>query len=374
MRIKTTQNELFKRLQIAQGVISIRTTLPILSYFLLSVKNGKISLFSTDLEVGVKCSVLGEIIEEGVIALPGKRILELIREFPKGELEISTEKNITTIKSAKTRVRINTLPPDDFPDFPEIVGQKVSVRGDLLKSLIQKTSLAVSKEESRYTLTGVFLSIKGDAVEMIGTDGRRLSLVEETIGSDSPKQKKSCILPLKTCNEITRIMGEEELSLTLGEKQINIVQARQVKAKEGVRESISLTSRLIEGEFPDYNKVIPKNFQQKLMIDRQVLIEAISRAYILTKEKGGSVKFDVQKDSVTISSKVSEVGESSEQIDVKNAEKEMQIAFDPEYVLDALKVIDSNEIFLGLNSTKEAALFRPMDNEKFVYVLMPMEL
>ncbi len=374
MRIKTTQNELFKSLQIAQGVISIRTTLPILSYFLLSAKNEKISLFSTDLEVGVRCGVLGEIIEEGVIALPGKRVLELIREFPKGEIEISTEKNITTIKSAKARVRINALPPDDFPDFPEIVGQKVGIKGDLLKSMIQKTILAVSKEESRYTLTGVFLLMRGDGIEMVGTDGRRLSLVEETIGLDSTKQKKSCILPLKTCNEILRIMGDEELSLTLGEKQINIIQTRQTKAKEEAQENVSLTSRLIEGEFPDYNKVIPKNFQQKIMIDRQELIEAVTRAYILTKEKGGSVKFDVQKDALTISSKVSEVGESSEQISVKNAEKEVQIAFDPEYVLDALKVIDSKEVFLGLNSTKEAALFRPMDNEKFVYVLMPMEL
>lgn len=363
MRIKTTQNELFKGLQIIQGVISIRTTLPILSYFLLTAKNGKISLFSTDLEVGVKCDVLGEIIEEGVIALPGKRVLELIREFPKGEVEVSTEKNITTIKCAKTRVRINTLPPDDFPDFPEIVGQKVDIKGDLLKSMIQKTVLAVSKEESRYTLTGVYLLVKGDSIEMVGTDGRRLALVEEAIGTESAKQKKNCILPIKTCNEIMRIIGDEELSLTLGEKQVNLVQ-----------KNISLTSRLIEGEFPDYNKVIPKSFQQKLMINRQELIEAVTRAYVLTKEKGGSVRFDVQKDSITVSSKVPEVGESSEQIMIKNGEKEMPIAFDPEYLLDALKVIDSKEVFLGLNSTKEAALFRPMDNEKFVYVLMPMEI
>lgn len=363
MRIKTTQNELFKSLQITQGVISTRTTLPILSYFLLTAKNGEISLFSTDLEVGVKCSVLGEVIEEGTIALPGKRTLELIREFPKGDVEISTEKNSTTIKCAKTRVQINTLPSDDFPNFPEIIGQKVSLKGDLLKSMVQKTILAVSREESRYTLTGLYLSIKGDNIEMVGTDGRRLSLIEETITAEAVKQKKSCILPVKTCNEIARIMTDEEIILTLGEKQVNFVQ-----------KNISLTSRLIEGEFPDYTKVIPNNFQQKLIINRQELIEAVTRAYVLTKEKGGSVKFDIQKDSIIISSKVSEVGESSEQIMIKNAEKEIKIAFDPEYMLDALKVIGGKEIFVGLNSTKEAALFRPMDNEKFAYVLMPMEI
>ncbi|MDD5455179.1 MAG: DNA polymerase III subunit beta [Candidatus Ratteibacteria bacterium] len=171
MRIKITQSELFKSLQIIQGVISIRTTLPILSYFLLTAENGKISLFSTDLEVGVKSGVSGEIIEEGTISLPGKRVLELIKEFPREELEISTEKNSTIIKCSRTRVRINTLPPDDFPDFPEIVGQKVNIKGGLLKSMIQKTILAVSKEESRYTLTGVFLLIKGDSIEMGGTNG-----------------------------------------------------------------------------------------------------------------------------------------------------------------------------------------------------------
>ncbi|MDD5454947.1 MAG: DNA polymerase III subunit beta, partial [Candidatus Ratteibacteria bacterium] len=198
---------------------------------------------------------------------------------------------------------------------------------------------------------------------MVGTDGRRLSLIEEVIGAEPAKQKKSCILPIKTCNEIIRIMGDEELLLTLGEKQINLVQ-----------KNISLTSRLIEGEFPDYNKVIPKNFQQKLLINRQELIDAVTRAYVLTKEKGGSVKFDVQKEFMVVNSKVPEIGESSEQIMIKNGEKEMQIAFDPEYTLDVLKVIDGKEVFLGLNSAKEAALFRPMDNEKFVYVLMPMEI
>ncbi len=373
MRIKTTQNDLFKSLQIIQGVISIRTTLPILSYVLLSTKNGKISLFSTDLEAGIKCDVSGEIIEEGTIALPGKRVLELTREFPKGEIEISTEKNTTTIKCAKTRVRINALPPDDFPGFPEIVGQKINMKGDILKSMIQKTLLAVSKEESRYTLTGVYLLIKGDSLEMVGTDGRRLSLIEETLKKDAVKQKKSCILPMKTCNEIMRIITDENLVLTLGEKQVNFVQTRQTKTKEDEQESVSLTSRLIEGEFPDYNKVIPKGFQQKLMINRQELIEAVTRAYILTKEKGGPVKLDVKKDAIVVSSNVSEVGESSEQITVKNGEKEMQIAFDPEYMLDILKVIDSKDVLLGLNSSKEAALFRPMDNERFVYVLMPME-
>ena len=363
MRIKSTQNELLKTIQIIQGVISTRTTLPILSYFLLTAKFGNISFFSTDLEVGVKCNVLGETTEEGVIALPGRRVLELIREFPKGEIEISTEKNITTIKSTKARVRINTLPPDDYPVFPDIVGQKINIKGDLLKSMIQKTILAVSREESRYTLTGVYMLIKGDSIEMVGTDGRRLALVEETLADKEVKQKKDCILPIKTCNELLRIMADDELTVTLGEKQANFIQ-----------KDISLTSRLIEGEFPDYNKVIPKSFQQKLMVNRQELIDAVTRAFVLTREKGGSVKFDVQKGSMIISTKVAEVGESSEEIPIKHGEKEVQIAFDPEYTLDALKVIDSEEVFLGLNSTKEAALFRPMDNEKFVYVLMPMEI
>ena len=362
MRIKSKRNELLKTIQITQGIISPRTTLPILSFFLLQVKVGGISLFSTDLEVGVKCNIVGETIEEGVIALPGRRTSELIREFPEGDIEISSEKNITTIKCAQARVRINSLPPDDFPDFPEIVGQKISIKGSLLKSMIQKTLPAVSKEESRYTLTGIYMLLKGDSIEMVGTDGRRLSLIEEITGEKDVKQKKDCILPIKTCSELVRIMTDENLVLTLGEKQANFVQ-----------KNISLTSRLIEGEFPDYGRVIPKNFQQKLMINRQELIDAVTRAHVLTREKGGSVKFDIQKDVMIISTSVAEVGESSEQIPVKHAEKEMQIAFDPEYTLDALKVIDSKEVFLGLNSPKEAALFRPMDNEKFVYVVMPME-
>lgn len=363
MRIKSTQKDLLKTIQVIQGVISTRTTLPILSSFLLTVKAGKISFFGTDLEVGIKCNLPGEIMEEGVTALPGRRVFELIKEFPPGEVEISQDKNIVILKSSKTRIQLNALPPDDYPVFPEIVGQKVNIKGDLLKSMIQKTVLAVSREESRYTLTGLYVLLKGDSIEMVGTDGRRLSLVEEVIDKSGVKQKKSCILPIKTCNEAVRIMGDEDVSLILGEKQANFIQ-----------KDFALTSRLIEGEFPDYNKVIPKNFQQKLMVNREDFVGAVTRAYVLTRDRGGSIKLDVQKNSMTISSKVPEVGESSEQITIKNSEKEMQIAFDPEYTLDALKVLDSEEVFLGLNSAKDAALFRPMDNEKFVYVLMPMEI
>lgn len=363
MKIKISRDELLKTMQTTQGVISTRTTLPILSYFLLTAKSGKLSLFSTDLEVGIKCLMSGKVTEDGSIALPGKRALELIREFPEGEIEISSEDDTTTIKCSKTRVRINTLPPDDFPKFPEIVGPKLNIEGKLLKSMVQKTTLAVSPEEGRYTLTGVYVLMKDGHIEMVGTDGRRLSLIEEAIKTKTGKQNKDCILPIKTCHEILRIMEDDEITLTLGEKQINLVQ-----------KDVSLTSRLIEGEFPDYNKVIPQSFQQKIMIDRQGLKEAVTRAYILTKEKGGSIKLEVKKETMTISSKVAEVGESSEQLPIKHGEKEMQIAFDPEYVLDALKVIDSKEVFLGLNSPKEAALLRPMDNEKFVYVVMPMEM
>lgn len=363
MKIKITRDELLKNMQVTQGVVSTRTTLPILSYFLLTAKAGKISLFSTDLEVGVKCNLSGKVIDEGAVALPGKRSLELIREFPAGDVELSSEDNVTAIKCSKARVKINSLPPDDFPGFPEIVGQKVNIKGSLLKDMVQKTGLAVSLDEGRYALTGIYLLLKDNHAEMVGTDGRRMSLIEEEVNIKPAKQNKSCILPIKTCNEMLRIMEDGEIVLTLGEKQANFIQ-----------KEISLTSRLIEGEFPDYNRVIPKSFQQKLIINKQELKEAVTRAYVLTKEKGGSVKLDIKKDVVTVSSKVAEVGESSEQLPVKHAEKEMQIAFDPEYVLDALKVIDSEEVFLGLNSAKEAALFRPMDNEKFVYVLMPMEM
>lgn len=363
MRVKCKREDFLHRIQNIQGVISPRSTLPILSYFLLKAKDKKISLFSTDLEVGIKCTFSGDIIDEGGITLPARRVAELIREFPEGEIEIFSEENITTLKSMKAKVRIHTLPPDDFPDFPEIIGKKITMEGELLKSMLEKTIFAVSQEESKYALNGVYIFFEDGQIEMVATDGRRLVLKEETLENQKDKQKIDCILPTKACSEIIRIINEGEVTVTWGEKQINFSQR-----------DVTLTSRLIEGEFPDYNAVIPKNFQEKVIINREELKDAVGRAYILTKEKGGSIKIDIKNNRMMISSKVPEVGESSEELAIKHDGGRIEIAFDPEYLLDMLKVIESEEVIMGLNSAKEAALIRPMNDEKFIYILMPIEM
>jgi len=373
MKFKCEKDELVKIIQLTQGTLSSQTTLPILSYYLISAQKGKIFLISTDLEIGIRCSIKGKILEEGDIVVPGRKISELIREFPSGEIDISSEENMVSLRCNNSWVKINTLSVEDFPKFPQVTGKEVIIKGKTLKSMIRKTLFAVSREDSRYSLNGIYLLIDKEKIRLVATDGKRLALEEEKSGSPL-SEKMEVIIPLKACNEMRRMLTDEDTKLIVGEKQLKISQG-----------DTSLTTRLIEDDFPNYEEVIPKGFQSKAEVGREPFQQAVRRAAILTKEEGGPVRLfylpagspggekKEGSSKLMITTKVPEVGESAEEVPIKYEGMETEIAFNPEYLLDILQAIESKEVFIGLNESEEPAVIKPTDKGSYMNVIMPMK-
>ena len=362
MVIRFERDVLLRSLNFCQGVVSTRTTLPILSYFLLEADKDRVEISATDLEVGVKVNVEAEVSEGGKITLPGRKTLELLREFPPGSITLSCENNLLTFKNENIWVKILTLSPEEFPSIPEVKGKEIKISGEKLKEMIKKTSFSVSHEETRYMLNGIYTTIFEKIITMVSTDGRRLSCITRDLDTVVP-QEMEAILPLKACNEVLRIMEDEEVSMLWGEKQVKFSQP-----------GVILVCRVIEGEFPDYKSVIPRSFKCEVIIDKEIFQEAVRRAHILTRDKGLSMRLSLQQGKLTVSTKVPEQGESTEDIPVEYSGEPLEIAFDPGYILDVLKVLDVDKIFLGMNDPEKPALIRPQEGEDYLYVVMPMKL
>ncbi len=362
MKIKVEKEDLLNGLISCQGILSSRSTLPILSYYLFKVQGGNISILATDLEVGIDVKIPGEIIEEGTITLPGKKVFDLVREFPSGVISIFSEENFVTFKQEKIWAKINYLSPDDFPNIPEVKGREIKIDGSTLKHMVKKTSFAVSHEETQYMLNGIYITVFENLISMVSTDTRRLSCVTEEITLPSPVEVEA-ILPLKACLEVSRIMKDEPVTILWGDKQIKFSQ-----------KGVSLTTRIIEGEFPDYKVVIPRTFKTEARINREDFKDAVKRAYIMTKEKSLSMKLKFQDASLMVSTRVPDAGESSEEINIELQGEPLEISFDPVLVLDVLNVIEEDTIVFGVNGVEEPGLIKPSEREGFLYVVMPMKI
>ncbi|MCD6521873.1 DNA polymerase III subunit beta [Candidatus Calescamantes bacterium] len=362
MRVKCERDQILKGISFCQGVISTRTTLPILSYVLMKAEKNTLSLYATDLEVGVETRINAEIVEEGSITLPGKKMLELIREFPSGIITLSSENNLVTIRNENIWIKMISLPQEEFPAFPEVKGREIKVNGKILKKMIKKTSFSVSHEETRYMLNGIYTTVFEKLISMVSTDGRRLSLITQELENVVPTEVEA-ILPLKACEQLTKIMEDDEVLIVWGDKQIKFTQP-----------GVSLVTRIIEGEFPDYKSVIPKSFKGEGHIDKTKFQESIRRAYILTKEKALSVRLSLQEGKMKITTRVPDQGESNEEMEIEYSGEAMDIAFDPEYLLDVLRVLDCEKIFFGVNGPEDPALIKPINGESYIYVVMPMKI
>ena len=362
MQVKIDRDSFLNSLSYCQGVLSSRSTLPILAYYLLEAKDSHTFLSSTNLEVGVKTEIPSEIIQEGSVTLPGRKIFELINGFPKGMISLFSEENFITLKKDKIWVKIGYLSPEEFPNIPIVKGREIEIKGSILKNMIKKTSFCVSHEETQYVLNGIYIMVSENLVNMVATDGVRLSFIADKIPSLSQMEIES-ILPLKTYLEINRIMNDEDIKIVWGEKQVQFSQ-----------QGLFLTSRVIEGEFPDYKSVIPRTFKTEAKINKEEFERAVRRAYIMTKEKSFSMKLNFNEGFLKISTKIPDEGESLDEIEIELQGDPIEILFDPAFIIDVLKVIDEDTVFIGMNTPKSPCVIRPYGNEDYLYVVMPMKI
>lgn len=368
MKIKIEKNELLRGIQIVGNIITSKNMLPILSNILFETGKNKIKITTTDLDIGISVYLEAEILEPGAITVPTKRLSDVIKELASGDILLTTKKNnIVDIQMNSCEFKLIGLPKEEFPKLPEFKEKEVfEFEQNVLKNMLFLSAFAVSHEETRYVLNGLLLEIKtkhgsgSTVIRLVGTDGRRLAVVEQKLSFESKKDLQ-IIIPYKTVQELLRNLREEGVvNIVVGHNQVFFEM-----------DSIVIISRLIEGEFPDYQKVIPQPSHIKLRLQKEKFMLVLRRANLLTTPDFQAVKFELFKNKLVVSRATPDVGEFKEEIPVEYSGKEFVIGFNPLYLLDMLKNWKEDEFDLEFFDTEKPGVVR---SPYYVYIVQPMRL
>ena len=362
MRIKITKDNLLFAIHTVQNIVSSKITLPILSNILIETKKDTLKLNATDLDIGISCVIPVEIFEKGGITIPAKRFSDIIKEMPSGDIIIHAKKNNQVdIEGINCRFKLNGLPKEEFPKFPEFKDKEIiCIEQKILKDMLRLTSFAVSHEETRYVLNGVLLEVSNKMIRIVATDGRRLAKIEKAVNITN-QNDFSVIIPIKAVNEIFRNLKEEgDVSFIIGMNQILFD-----------INGILIATRVIEGEFPNYNQVIPKPSQIKIQTKTQELLSSIRRANLLSTPDFQAVKFEVFSDKMVVSKTTPDIGESREEIPVKYNGNEMVVGFNPIFLIDFLKNVEQEDINIEIIGEDKPAVMRLGE---YLYLALPMRI
>jgi len=362
MKIEVAKNVLLNGIQKVQNVISTRATLPILSNMLVEAQQGKLKLTATDLDIGISCAIPVDTQEPGMITIPAKRFGDIIKELPDDSVSINTKKNnLIIIETKSCQFKIMGLPYEDFPRLPEFKeGGVIKIGQAALKEMLILTSFAVSLDETRYILNGILFKINQNNLTLVATDGKRLAVIDRQLTQNTEKDLH-IIVPLKTIHELNRNLQEEgELSILLGNNQILFDLG-----------GVVIISRLIEGEFPDYQQVVPSASENKINIHREQFLLAVKRAALLSTPDYQAVKLEVFKNKLVVSKSTPDIGESREEVAIEYQGKEIAIGFNPTYLMDVLKNLKEEKIQFELSDTEKPGVIRIGG---YVYIVLPMRL
>ncbi len=364
MKISIAKEDLVYGLQMVQSVVGARSTLPILSNVLVVAGDKKLELRATDLEVSVHVSVSARIEREGATSLPAKRLFGLVRELEATEVEIEVnDKEVATIQAGAAKYKFHGIGADEYPKEAKFKESgKIKVTQSTFREMLRKTAYAVSTDESRHVLNGIHLVVEEERITLVATDGRRLALVEEEIEGGT---KAEIIVPNKAVGELQRLMqGEGEIEIGIGKTHAEFT----LPQERG--EAVRLHSKLVEGNYPNFKQVIPAESQQRITLIKEELNQALRRADQITSDKANSVKLKFSENNLSITANTPEVGSGRESLAINYEGPEIEVAFNPTYLMDPLKVLEGEEIYLEITDSLSPGVIK--SNTPFLYVIMPM--
>lgn len=364
MEIRLNRSPFLGELAPMQGIVERRTTIPALSHLLLTAQGDRLKIAGTDLDVSLTSSVEAEIVREGAIAVQAKKFVEIIRALVGEKVRLGLEGQSLTIAAAGSRFKIRGLPAQDFPTLPDVTtGDAVAVPYALFRRMAARVIFAVSSEESRFQLNGALFKLKKGALEMVATDGHRLALVENEVASVAAED--SVLVPRKALQELLRFEGTGDLTFRRGEHHLSF--------RSGHRE---LICRILEGTFPDYERVIAKDNESRATFDRQALAEAIRRVALLTGDRARSVRLSLRSEILTISAANPDLGEAVEEVPCVYQGPEIQLGVNPDYLDQFLSAFSSPSVRLELKDENSQCLGIPVDGEdkRYLCVIMPMRI
>ncbi len=372
MEFSIEKDVLLRGLSRIQSIVEKRTTIPILSNVLIEAADGKIFLTATDLEVGMKAYYPATTKTDGKIALSAKKLYEIIREFPEKEICFKVLENFRMeIHCEKAVFKLAGLSPEQFPKFPDVDKESsFTVDGRILKKMLDRTSFSMSNDDSKYNLNGIFFhSFQNEEATFFGlvaTDGHRLAMAKAALDMPEIEQlKKGVILPRKGVMELRKVLDDGESELILGFSDNNAL----VMANE-----ITMIIRLVDGEFPEYQKVIPTISEQSAIVSRESFLKLIRRISTLASEKSRGVKISFSAGQMDVSSSNPEFGEARENMEVDYAGEETSIGFNARYLLDILNSQESEKIRFQMKDNLSPGLITPFEDQNCLAVVMPMRL
>ena len=366
MKVIIQREELLPALQTVNGVVERRQTLPILSNLLLEETEDSTSLTATDMEVELKTTINKSFGEPGDATLPARKLLDICRALPEQSvLDINIEGDKANVISGKSRFTLSTLPAQEYPsiDMAEPVAQ-FTISQKALKELFDKTSFAMAQQDVRYYLNGLLLELSKDNLRSVATDGHRLALCDTGLNVDI-EERIQIIVPRKGVMELSRLLQDtdEEAKITISSNHIRVDLS-----------SLQFTSKLIDGKFPDYNRVIPEQGKEQVLADRELLRQSLTRASILSNEKYRGVRILLENNKLRALAHNPEQEEAEEEVEVSYAGPELEIGFNVSYLLDALGIVRTEKVKLTLTDPNNSCLLLPETETACKYVVMPMRL
>ncbi len=376
MELTVGKADLQKELQLCQGVVEKRSTIPILSNVLLKASDGRLQIAATDLDVTILSSCAARVITPGGVTIEAKRLFDVVRSMPDEDVHMTLqENNSMLIESGTAKFRLLGLPAEDYPTLPSVnVAEGFTIPLDELKTMVAKVKFAITHEETRFQLNGALLKVQPNKMEMVATDGHRMALINFPSGITGAKGKKgsdlTILIPRKALDEILRLEAGEEGNVRFG------VSDNQLFFEAGDRR---LLARMIDVNFPNYMEVISRDNDRHVMVDRERLLSTIKRISLVANERTRAVRFDFAPGKLTVSSTNPELGDARETVPIDYAGQPFFVGLNAAYVMDFLSATDTPSVSLDLKDENSQCIGKPASTGEdlpydYLYVVMPMRL
>jgi DNA polymerase-3 subunit beta len=364
MDVILDRDAFLKGLQMVQNIVEPRQTLPILANVLLETEEGTVRLTATDLEVGARVSVPARVVGKGAVTVSARKLAEIVKELPAAAIALKVGDNAgVSLRCAGITYRLVGMPPDDFPPVvPASPGAWLALEAKVLRDMLVQTSFAISHDETRYALNGILFALQGKDLRLVATDGHRLALSVRSLGEVG--RPLSGIVPRKAIAEIMRVLGAgEQVQLGITENQFVLQMP-----------NFLMTARLIEGQFPNYEAVIPKGHPGRLLISRSMVAAALRRVSVMAEERNKPVKLQLAPSVLRITASSQDMGDAEETLDIDYAGEEVAIGFNAKYLLDAVGPIESEQIVLEFKDPLSPGVVRSPGDDGYCCVIMPMRI
>jgi DNA polymerase-3 subunit beta len=369
MEILVRRNDLVKELQLVQGIVERKNSIPILSNVLAEARGGELRISATDLDVSLRCGCPAQVVEDGAVTLGAKKLYEIVRALPESDVSLKVEEDAwTRIRCERVQYKMAGLPREDFPTLPDGRGGRVvELPAGLVRGLVQRTSFAITAEDARYYLAGALLVLEKEAIAMVATDGHRLAYARRS-ASVKIADPLRVLVPRKAITELARLTeevgAEETVTFQQGESHLVFNVAGR-----------TLASKMVEAQFPAYEKVVGVSGDKKVTVAREALQTAVRRVSLLSSERGRAVRLGLDDGRLEVSASSPELGEARESLPVEYTGTPAEIGFNAQYILDFLGVVGTEQIGLEVKDAESQGLLQPVgegDDAEYRYVVMPM--